>query len=814
MRVDYFSLVIGDTAMTRYLSSFRSFTFTLAAAMCAAALAQTRVPVADVQATSSFFAGFQTIVATDQGLVEDPPGSGRYRFLTSALDWTANYGTPNDEAPLIHFEFDQPRTIDRFWVWNNNGWTFRGFREVAVQYSDDGVRWKTFPRRYVFDEARGGDFYFGQGFTLPFPVRTKFIRFNCHGTWRQGGNPDVAGLGRVWFFEGGTPGDPGPETGPFPRVSGYVNVKDAPYNAVGDGVTDDQPAIQRAILDWQGSGRIVYIPEGTYLLGSPLRYRTNSTNDRNSFFGFSNLFGAGSSRTTLRLRDGVLTDVNNPQPVLFNGYLSFFNGSFEETTADWFNNNIRGFTIDTGSNNPGAKGIEFFSNNTGSLRDVVIRSGDGAGRVGLELGHVDKNGPLLVQGLRVEGFDIGVRTATTVNSLVFDDITLNDQRQVAFLNEGQCVSIRKLVTNGTVEALRSNFGHVAIVDSRLTGSGAAGSLPAMLNGEYFYARNVEVEGFGLGLRNEFGNAPNAPESIVGDYVSNRPVLSLFGGPARSLNLDVPVSPVFPTDPAGNWANVRDFRLTTERDEALAFQRAVDSGAETVYFPSGVTVDLFSDVELRGSVRRVVGFFSVYRTFNNAKVTLGAGVHPAVLFEQFRGLNVGNAGSRTLAVSDSESSVVSTGTGPVFVENVVGDRFVLTPGQRLTARQLNTETEGTKITNDGGTLWILGLKTERGGTLVESLNGARSEIVGGLCYTTTAGRLGPMFTVVDSDLSVSIGEVCYTFDPYTVLVRERQGRTTRQLDRGQAPFRFSFMQGSDLPLFRAARTLKRTTTVRD
>jgi len=47
------------------------------------------------------------------------------------------------------------------------------------------------------------------------------------------------------------------------------NVRNAPYNAVGDGVADDYPAIQHAVRDAiaAGSGNIVYIPGGTYLLG-------------------------------------------------------------------------------------------------------------------------------------------------------------------------------------------------------------------------------------------------------------------------------------------------------------------------------------------------------------------------------------------------------------------------------------------------------------------------------------------------------------------------------------------------------------------
>lgn len=44
------------------------------------------------------------------------------------------------------------------------------------------------------------------------------------------------------------------------KIPLWVNVKDAPFNAKGDGITDDTPAIQAAI----NSGSNVYIPDGVY----------------------------------------------------------------------------------------------------------------------------------------------------------------------------------------------------------------------------------------------------------------------------------------------------------------------------------------------------------------------------------------------------------------------------------------------------------------------------------------------------------------------------------------------------------------------
>ncbi|PWI04529.1 hypothetical protein DIZ27_44810 [Streptomyces sp. NWU339] len=52
--------------------------------------------------------------------------------------------------------------------------------------------------------------------------------------------------------------------------TGWLNVKDRAFGALGDDQADDQPAIQRAI-DMAGQGGTVYFPPGRYRLASPLR---------------------------------------------------------------------------------------------------------------------------------------------------------------------------------------------------------------------------------------------------------------------------------------------------------------------------------------------------------------------------------------------------------------------------------------------------------------------------------------------------------------------------------------------------------------
>lgn len=53
---------------------------------------------------------------------------------------------------------------------------------------------------------------------------------------------------------------------PAPSSSLVVNVKSPPYNATGNGVTDDTQAIQKAINAVAGTGGTVTVPAGTYLI--------------------------------------------------------------------------------------------------------------------------------------------------------------------------------------------------------------------------------------------------------------------------------------------------------------------------------------------------------------------------------------------------------------------------------------------------------------------------------------------------------------------------------------------------------------------
>lgn len=108
-----------------------------------------------------------------------------------------------------------------------------------------------------------------------------------------------------------------------------INVKNAPFNAVGDGVTDDTAAIQAAV-DFLSSGGTLVFPTGTYVLTAPITFSAQSNL---SLFGYGATIQCGSTRIESYF------DVSGTSTVRFFGFS--FNAKMEDmplyTAADYDN---------------------------------------------------------------------------------------------------------------------------------------------------------------------------------------------------------------------------------------------------------------------------------------------------------------------------------------------------------------------------------------------------------------------------------------------------------------------------------------------
>ncbi len=585
----------------------------------------------------------------------------------------------------------------------------------------------------------------------------------------------------------------------FPPSSRVIDVTKAPYHAKGDGIHDDTAAIQQALDSMMGLHKLLYFPQGTYLVSKTLKWSNKNSEGQNAW-GKNYLCGQNVNKTTIRLKDGVFTDPQKPQSIMWCGGFG---------SADWFHNYVENITFDVGQNNPGATGLQFYSNNSGAVRNCRFVAKGQNGAVGLDLGHRDMNGPLLVRNCAIEGFDRGISTARAVNGQTFEYITLRGQRQVGFDNEGQTISVRGLLSENAIPAVRS-YGMFCLVDARLNGVANSSRWPAVINynGGRVYLRDLDTTNYARAVGDVVTPDWVAATRITGEdkvgslgpkvreYCSH-PASTSFPVMTQSLRMPVKEPPLVPLDPIEKWVNVDDFGAdpTGNQDSAQAIQKAMNSGASTVFLPGFYALN--STVTLGPTVRRVVGLGGWVDYQGKAKpdfrVENGDGA--SITFEHFSYIHGGIHfdTQRTIylrSVSDCDLTFGPKAIGgEVFLEDVVTHNLKLNK-QRVWARQLNVENEGTHVTNNGGQLWLLGYKTERGGTLLESRDGASSEILGGFSYTTTAGKLAPMFVINNASLFTFFNEVCFNNDPFTTLIHETQGNETRYLRRDDghtAPF---------------------------
>ena len=592
----------------------------------------------------------------------------------------------------------------------------------------------------------------------------------------------------------------------FPADAGVADVTKAPYNADPTGKTDATMAIQKALTEKKN---IVYLPNGTYLISDQLRWGDRQTRQI--------LQGQSESGTILKLADKApgYGSPTSPKSMIWTG----------RAPAQRFRNGIRNLTVNTGQNNAGAIGVQYMSNNQGGMHHVTIESGDGSGPIGLDLGYSNEQGPCLIKNITVKGFDVGIFTKHAVDGVVLENIRLENQNEVGFLNDGQCVSMRNFSSRNAVPAFINKRGAslLALDVADLQGTGAASREAAIVNQSGLFARNITTANYKLAIDNQSGKLAEVADPRVGEFVSH-PILSLFPSPPRSLNLPVKETPHVPWDDPQDWVNVRDYKpkvVSFQRpndgkkfdvtDWTDAIQQAIDAGKSTVYFPGGSRYLIMGTVHVRGKVRRLIGMdvdvWGKPGGVPGGTISFDDGEAPVVLFERFdvtySGLKFEHNTKRSLVFSSNLGNewvkfIKKPGSGDVFMEDVGLGQYIAADGNTW-ARQFNLEGWNLrpKIINDGGNLWILGYKTEEDALLLDAKNNAKSEILGGFIYANK--KRDPekvMFASENSALSVTVGEWVGRQQPFNP-VRETRDGQTRILKAKVAPGRG---EGAMIPLF--------------
>ena len=132
---------------------------------------------------------------------------------------------------------------------------------------------------------------------------------------------------------------------------GYLNVKSAPYNAKGDGVSDDSAAFLAAIQDAYANNLVVYVPSGTFLISKQLRLVQTPQGGFPGQRKFAHIIvgqKSANGRPILKLKDGS----SLPGP-----FIEFVHENTDSTTGkavaapeSHYNATFKGLSIDMGNN--------------------------------------------------------------------------------------------------------------------------------------------------------------------------------------------------------------------------------------------------------------------------------------------------------------------------------------------------------------------------------------------------------------------------------------------------------------------------------
>lgn len=573
----------------------------------------------------------------------------------------------------------------------------------------------------------------------------------------------------------------------FPVDSGVLNVK--AFGAKGDGLADDTAAIQAA---YDNSG-MIYFPEGTYLVTDQIKAppRKGSAAARRVIQGQSR------KGTVIKLQDNASGfDGTKPKSVLVVSW----------GVAQAFHNAVRDVTIDVGTGNPGAVGLEFFASNQGAVRGVTIQSSDPQRKGSIGLLLKGDNGPLLVNDLRVVGFDTGIES--NANALaVLKDIELQDQSAVGIAVKNRTF-IHGLTSRNAVTAVKLEGPPAVLLNATLTAGDAGAAGIEYVKGNALL-RDITADGYAAALA-----GPGAPNGTAVEEWTSAPPVAFVGNLTRTLDLPQKEVPEVAWGAPETW---RGIAADGNENSVEQIQAVLDSGASTVYFSSGEKITAFGTVTVPPSVQRIIGLEAALRGQKNQntpglEIVIEEGSNPLVIehFDNiYNRLRIFNKSARPLIVRSlhAETIDVTESTADLFIEDVVGN-FLNVKGQSVWAWQYNIEAgvniqtgedsdtdpgprrvtldplPRAAIQNAGGNLFLFGMKTEKNRTKVWSTNGAQSE-----CYAYVMANWAynplPIFISEDSKFSAFLNEGVRRDAPYEIVLAVKCGNDAKEL-KGTSP----------------------------
>jgi hypothetical protein len=483
-------------------------------------------------------------------------------------------------------------------------------------------------------------------------------------------------------------------------------------------------------------------------------------------------------------------------------------------------------TIDTGRGNPGAVGVKWNSSNWGGVRNLSIRSGDGAGRTGLLSDANNATGYL--RDLCITGFDTGIEIAAGRETMVvLEYATLSRQRETAIRigdarsgPGGDPLSARKLLVENAPVVLRvGRAGQAIVLESEFRAASEQAVAMDVEPDGFLLARDLRIQGYCAAVRHR--GEITAGAGNIAEY-GTAAVVALDDEPP--LSLPVKDSPLLlPETDITQWANVDDYGAMGDgiADDTSAIQRAVDSGKPVIWFPRANYV-IKGTVNIPASVREITVLFGVivrskasefdgpamfrvaepsteplliHQSMSAGGVLLDhASDRPLVIEDMFMEFNhTRNYSAKpgmnfpSATAQDNEIWRLYRNTRPegapkeVFVNNSIGFSSENKAGTlalenvRVWARMINTEHVPANYSFRRSDAWIFGFKSENADTLLKATDGSRVEVLGGTFLLWSKLR-GPVIDNRDSAIASVHLQWYWGAAPSTIYRNQQAGET--------------------------------------